>query len=487
MDAGAPTPCAGQEPSTIHETACRLPPTNQQRTYSMMSSKTLGRIVRHVPVSLGWCALLTSAPTALLAQPHSPAPTYTKHVAAILYKNCTTCHRPGGIGPMSLMTYDDVTLAAGELGEAVTTGYMPPWHADGPRGRFTNDRRLSEADKATLAAWVQAGLPKGDSIDLPPAPVYSPEWNVGTPDLVLEMPQPFEVPAAGTIEYQYIEIPTNLSEDKWVRAIEILPGAREVVHHVIVYARGPAPATPSAPPPPRPAGVAAPKPVFSFRSDHDVPTSPSDSTRPRQTGPMIAAMAPGTEVQTFPAGTALRLRAGSVLTLQMHYTAHGHAMKDQSKVGIVFASEPPEEEIRAGAFSNGAFTLPAGAANVAVPSELGVNEPVKIWGMLPHTHLRGKRWEYRLTHPDGRTEPVLSVPNYDFNWQTYYMFATPLSMPAGAKLEATAWYDNSAANPSNPDPKIDVKWGDQTWEEMQFTAFLFTIDSRRLRPPAAKP
>jgi len=429
------------------------------------------------------------ATTRLPAQPHAAPPTYAKHIAPILYRNCTTCHRPGGNAPMSLLTYEDAKSASGELGEAVSSGYMPPWHADGPRGRFANDRRLSDEDRKTIVAWLNAGLPHGNAADLPAAPVYPSGWQLGTPDLVLTMPKPFEVPAAGTIEYQYIEVPTNLTEDRWVRAIEILPGAREVVHHVIVYARGPAPppAAQVASTPARPPGAPRPKPVFSFREEHDIPPSPSDGNRPEMTGPMIAAMAPGTEVQTFPSGTALRLRAGSVLTLQMHYTAHGHAAKDQTRIGLVFSDAPPDEEIRAAAFANGSFVLPAGNPDVSVPSELGINEAVRIWGLLPHTHLRGKRWEYRLTYPDGRTESVLSVPNYDFNWQTYYMFASPLEVPAGARLEATAWYDNSAGNPSNPDPRTDVRWGDQTWEEMQFTAFLYTVNSRRLRGDRARP
>jgi hypothetical protein len=172
-----------------------------------------------------------------------------------------------------------------------------------------------------------------------------------------------------------------------------------------------------------------------------------------------------------------------VLTLQMHYTAHGHAMKDKTRVGFVFAKEPPADEMYATAFTNDVFVLPAGAPSVEVPAEVGFKEAVKIWGILPHTHLRGKKWEYRMIHPDGRVEPIFSVPTYDFNWQTYYMFAKPLVVPAGAKIEGRAWYDNSATNPANPDPKVDVRWGDQTWEEMQFTAFLYTVDSRRAATP----
>ena len=178
----------------------------------------------------------------------------------------------------------------------------------------------------------------------------------------------------------------------------------------------------------------------------------------------------------------MRIRAGTVLTFQMHYTAHGHEMKDRSMIGFRFAKAMPEQEIFAASFVNGSFTLPAGAKDIAVPSEIGVNsEPVKIWGLLPHTHLRGTRWEYKLVKPDSTSQVVLSVPHYDFNWQTYYMFATPLEIPPGGKITATAWYDNSATNKSNPDPTKDVKWGDQTWEEMQYTGFLYSVPSRRLR------
>jgi hypothetical protein len=184
----------------------------------------------------------------------------------------------------------------------------------------------------------------------------------------------------------------------------------------------------------------------------------------------------------FPAGAALRVRAGTVLTFQMHYTAHGHEMKDRTSVGFRFAKAMPKEEILVSAFYNGAFMLPAGARNVAVPAELEANEPVRIWGLLPHTHLRGTRWQYKLEKPDGTSAVILDVPRYDFNWQTYYLFATPLEIPAGGKILSTAWYDNSASNRHNPDATKDVKWGDQTWEEMQYTGFLYSVPGRRIQP-----
>jgi len=250
---------------------------------------------------------------------------------------------------------------------------------------------------------------------------------------------------------------------------------------VLVYAKVPPPPG-ATPPAPRAAG-ARPTPLFLRNPEHAPPERPqNDSVPPRQLGALIGTTAPGTNVVEFPAGTALRLRAGTVLTFQMHYTAHGHEMKDRTSVGFRFAKEMPSEEIFAAAFTNGAFTLPAGAKDVAVPSEIGVSQPVKIWGLMPHTHLRGTRWQYTLEKPDGTSEVILDVPHYDFNWQTYYMFAKPLELPAGAKIKSMAWYDNSATNKNNPDASKDVKWGDQTWEEMQYTGFLYSVPSRRLKP-----
>ena len=423
------------------------------------------------------------------------APVFTKDVAPILYKNCTTCHRPGGLGPFSLIDYDSAKANVGDIKDAVKTGYMPPWHADGPHGMFLNDRRLSDLEKQTILRWIDGGAKKGDMKALPPKPVYPSSWELGTPDAVATMAEDFVVPASGTVEYQYFEVPTNFTEDKWVQAIEFKPGAREVVHHVLVYAKvPPPPAAVAAPPaaPPAASGAAPaprPQPLFVRKRQYEgteEPPARRDTLHPppRQMGTLIGGTAPGTNVMRFPEGTAMRLRAGTVLTYQMHYTAKGHEMHDRTSVGFKFAKAPPEQEMRMAAFVNTALKLPAGAKDVAVPAELEPTETVTIWGLLPHTHLRGVRWQYTLEKPDGTSEIVLDVPRYDFNWQTYYFFAKPLELTAGSKLKSMAWYDNSATNKSNPDANIEVKWGDQTWEEMQYTGFLYTINSRRLKPPA---
>ena len=404
-------------------------------------------------------------------------PTFAEDVAPILYKNCTACHHSGGMAPFSLVEYDSVRAKTDEIHDAVSAGDMPPWHAQGPHGVFRNDRRLSDADKQTILRWIESGAKLGDAGRLPPKPEYPDKWMAGTPDAVVAMPEEFTVPASGTVEYQYFQVPTGFTEDKWVQSIEILPGAREVVHHVLVYARAPQPATPSAPAAP-PAGAPARSPLFIRIPEqstlHDPPRLDTLHPPPRNMGVLLATEVPGNSVLEFPKGAAMRIRAGTVLTFQMHYTAHGHEMKDRTAIGFHFAKEAPSEEIYASHFYNGALHIPAGAKDVSVPAELGIGRPVRIWGLMPHTHLRGTRWQYTLEKPDGTSQVILDVPRYDFNWQTYYMFATPLEVPAGAKIRSMAWYDNSVENKHNPDATKDVWWGDQTWEEMQYTGLLFS-------------
>ena len=413
--------------------------------------------------------------------------TFAADVAPILYKNCVMCHRPGGIGPFSMLNFDTVTGRLKDIKDVLSEGKMPPWHAVAPAGTFRNERRLPDADKRTILRWIANGAPLGDPARIPAAPNFPDGWQIGTPDAVFTMQEDFHVPARGTIEYMYFEVPTNFTEDKWVQAIEIMPGARDVVHHVLVFARTPDQPRPSAAPPnaAAQAGALRPKPVLVFDSTQraeDAPRKDSLHAPPRRMGSLIGTTAPGTNVLTFPEGTALRIPAGAILTFQMHYTAKGHERMDRTAVGFKFAKEMPSEQILATHFFNGQFTLPPGAKDVLVPASVGFNEPVRLYGLFPHTHLRGTRWQYTLLEPDGTSQVILDVPKYDFNWQTYYLFATPLEIPAGARIVARAWYDNSADNVDNPDPSATVRWGDQTWEEMQYTGMLYSVNSRRIKP-----
>jgi hypothetical protein len=430
------------------------------------------------------------------------APTFNKEVAPILYKNCTNCHRPGEIAPMSLLTYKDARPWAKSIGNQVARGVMPPWHADPAHGEFLNDRRLSASEKETIARWVSSGAPEGDPSDAPAPPAYSSEWLLGQPDAVFTMQEDYPVPAAGTVAYQYFEVPTNLTEDRWVQAIEVRAGNPSVVHHVIVFARAPQapagpPSTPSSdarstPPPRRPA-------VFQFAEgttdipagqtggkalpdDQRKPAGPNDRPAPKRMGPTIGGFAPGQSVRVYQEGTAMKLPAGAVLILQMHYTASGSATTDRTRIAVKFANERPQHEVKFAALINGGLHIPAGAADYRVDADMTVGQDVTIWSLLPHTHVRGKRWSYEATYPDGRTETILAIPKYDFNWQTDYVFKQPLKLPKGTKVHAAAWYDNSANNPSNPDPGKDVWWGDQTWEEMMFTGITYSVDAAPATP-----
>ncbi len=428
-------------------------------------------------------AALARAPRALEA--YSADPTFAEHVAPILYSNCTSCHHTGGLGPFSLVEYDSAKANLSDIRDMVSTNQMPPWHAVGAHDVFRNDRRLSDKDKATILQWIDAGAPSGDLKKLPARPEYKSGWEIGTPDAIVSMPEDFVVPASGTVEYQYFTAPTGLTEDKWVTAIEILPGAREVVHHVLVYANVPPDPNMDAAAATAARRAAAGRSPLVPNRDNGLPDDPprKDTLHapPPRMGALIGTTAPGTNMLVFPEGTALRLRAGTILTFQMHYTAKGHQMHDRTKVGFKFAKEMPEQEIFSAQFVNGMFKIPAGAKDFAVPADIGFNQPVQVWALFPHTHLRGVRWKYTLEKPDGSSAVILDVPNYDFNWQTYYMYQKPLELPAGSRIRSTAWYDNSASNPSNPDATKDVTWGDQTWEEMQYTGFLYTIPARRLR------
>jgi mono/diheme cytochrome c family protein len=425
----------------------------------MASYLLVAGLVALAPADSGAQRLAAQSP----AEPNAAdVPTFSRDVAPVLYRNCVTCHRAGEIAPMSLITYAEARPWARAIRNKVIDGVMPPWHADAPAGTFENERRLSAAEKNILTRWADAGAPEGDSKDLPPVPQFADGWRIGTPDAVFAMDEDYAVPAKGTIEYEYFYIPTNFADTKWLQAIEVRPGNRALVHHVLVYYQAP----------PDEGFVSPLRP----NPGHSRLPPQTTGNRPRREGPrrLLATYAPGTDPQVFRTGTAVRLPPGGGLELQLHYTSNGTAGTDRTKVGMIFAKEPPATQMRVSAFYNAQLSIPAGKPNHQVDTDVTFVEDALLWGLFPHTHVRGKRWSYSLILPDGSTKPLLSVPRYDFNWQTYYMFKEPLQVPKGARIVSSAWYDNSAANRSNPDPRIDVKWGDQTWEEMQYTGILYS-------------
>jgi len=458
-------------------------------------------ITRTTVAAAALCAAVGLASVRAAAQ--SPAaksatPTFSKDVAPIFYKNCTNCHRPGELAPMSLLTYKDARPWAKSIATNVSKGTMPPWHADPAYGEFVNDRRLSDAERDTIVKWASNGAPEGDAKDLPARPTYATEWMIGQPDAIFSMQEDYPVPSEGTVAYQYFTIPTNTTEDKWIQAMEVRAGDPKVLHHVIVYAATPAPPTPATPPPAPAAGAAPaqrPTPLFVFADEAmtRIPAGqtggpplppeqrkapgPNDRPAPRRMGPAIGGFAPGQFVRVYQEGSAMKLPAGATLIFQMHYTPAGKPTTDRTRIGVKFAKARPQTEVRFASLVNGGLHIPPGAADQRVDAEMTVTQDITLWSMIPHTHVRGKKWIYDVTYPDGRKETLLSVPKYDFNWQTDYVFKQPLRLPKGSKLHATAWYDNSAANKSNPDPSKDVWWGDQTWEEMMYTGLTFSIDA----------
>jgi hypothetical protein len=373
---------------------------------------------------------------------------------------------------MSLLTYADTRPWARSILLHVLAGSMPPWHADPRHGEFENDRRLSAEERAVIVRWVEGGARLGDPRELPPPPTYTATWAMGEPDAVFGLQEDYPVPASGMLEYQYFEVPTGFTEDKWVQAIEIRPGAPNVVHHAGISSRAPqeSPQRPSAfTPGPgaarRPGGTRPPRVIVS-----------SDRPPPRSVGPMIAVIGPRAEAVTFKPGTAIRIKAGSVLVFQIHYMPNGTAVTDRTQVGFKFAAQPPRQELLVGLLRNIAFAIPPRHTNYPVIADAVFTEDVTLWTMLPHAHLRAKSWEHSVMYPDGRSEIILSVPKYDHNWQTHYVFKNPLKLVRGTRIQALAHFDNSTQNPWNPDPDAEVLFGDQTWEEMMDTVLIYSID-----------
>jgi hypothetical protein len=409
--------------------------------------------------------------------PTENAPTFSKDVASIMYQKCVTCHRPGEIAPMSFVTYQNVRPWARSIREKVLAREMPPWDADPQHGKFRNARSLTEQEIDTIVRWANAGARQGDPADLPALPKYPAGWQIGTPDIVFEMPVEYQIPADGAIDYQYFEVPTNFKEDRWMQAGEVRAGDPEHVHHIIVSVIEPEKNTrPNVVSirPILPEGQApAPRPQ---RAEGERAQSPQLSRR--ASAITLVNWAVGEDAPIYERGTAKRIPAGSTLQFQVHYTTNGAPGKDRSRIGLIFAKEPPTREIRTGTIANPLFALPPGAPNHQVEAEATFSDDVKVWTMHPHMHLRGKDMTYTAIYPDGRREVLLRVPKYDFGWQTDYWLAQPLSLPKGSKIHVVAHFDNSAGNPNNPDPAATVRWGDQTWEEMMIGFFTYTVEGR---------
>ncbi len=388
-------------------------------------------------------AAATEAPGCAIERPVKPAPatgapvTFHRDIAPILHRRCVECHRPGEIGPFPLLTYAKARSSSARIKEAVTRRLMPPWHADPKHGRWENDRSLSQGEVDAIVRWVDAGSPEGDPKDALPPPKFLEGWAIGTPDAVYSISRPEKVPAEGTVPYKYLFVPTRLAEDRWVQAMEVRPTARKVVHHILVFVQ-------------YPLNRLKEQPKIDGGLHHGY----------------FGIMVPGERPTVFPEGTGKLLPAGSTLIFQIHYTATGEAAEDQSAIGLVFAKKPPGKVVVTRGIVNERIRIPAGAPNHPEVATFTFPHDAKILSFLPHMHVRGKSFRYTAIDAEGKEAVLLDVPAYDFRWQSVYRCAAPLTVKAGTKIRANAHFDNSKGNPANPDPTRDVRFGQQTWEEM---------------------
>ncbi len=382
----------------------------------------------------------------------APAVTFHANVEPILQRRCQTCHRPGEIGPVSLMTYQEVRPLAKAIRQAVASRRMPPWSGS-EGGPFANHPELTPDEMATVEAWADSGAKEGDRRSAPPPMHWSPGWSIQRPGLVLTAPAAFDVPATGAVEYQRLILPLYLLEDRWVSAAEIRPGARSVVHQIVAYIREP-----------------------GSEWMKGAPRGQYLRANGAAKAEVLAVYTPGQTPFQAPDGMAKRIPAGSDLVLEYHYVAGGKPEKDQSSVGLVFAATAPKQRVVTLELSQAAFRIPAGAPNHRVSVEAALPNDVLLLSLFPHMQMRGKAFAFEVDGGDGRVETLLRVAAFRFNWQMNYVLAAPRPLKKGTRLRVTAWFDNSAANAWNPDPTQEASAGEQSWAEKLVAYFDVAVD-----------
>jgi len=369
---------------------------------------------------------------------------YSKEIAPLLQSKCVGCHSPGNIGPFALTSYQKVKGHSEMIREVLAARRMPPWDADPRYGHFKNDRSLSLEQKKLLLRWLDQGMPRDEGPDPLAQTTATPEeWPMGRPDYIVKLPTPQQIPATGVLDYRYVDIPSPATNDVWLSAVVFRPDNHRVVHHLIVRAKY----------------AETPK-----LAEDDV---------------FLTGWAPGIDYQTYPAGTGKFLGKGATLNFELHYTADGKPETDQSELGLYVLKSPPKLALQTHAAYNMDVLVPAGEAQAPSYAVCGFKHDTWLFDLSPHMHLRGSWFKYEALYPDGERETLLSVPRYDFNWQTSYRLAEPKKMPAGTWIFCTGGFDNSARNPSNPNPGKRVTWGPQSFDEM----FIGFMDVARVSPP----
>jgi peroxiredoxin len=367
--------------------------------------------------------------------------TYVKDVAPILAKNCVVCHAQGGIGPFAMDRYETVKGFAPMIREVIRTDRMPPYNADPHVGTFSDNKNLTAQEIRTLVRWVEAGGPRGEGPDpLAAQRQVAAEWPLGKPDLILKVPA-YKIPASGTVEWQRPFVVNTETQGHWIRATAVKPGDRQGVHHVLT-------------------GWMTEAPKNGVASEANWKGS-------------VGRYAVGSEADVYDGDVGAYLPPGGAVGFQMHYTPYGKEAVDNTQIGLYFADKPPQHIMRQVAISDPTIDIPPGAPFHREMAYLEFPKDALLYSAFVHAHYRATASDLWIQYPDGKQKLLLSLPRYDFNWQRAYKFAQPVKVPAGARLIAHYWYDNSKRNPHNPDPKIEVTWGEQSWQEMLFTQLEF--------------
>lgn len=408
------------------------------------------------PCLLAAAAVLFAASAAHAAEPGVNQVTFTEHVAPIIFNNCTSCHRPGEGAPFALMDYRDVQKRGKTILRAVESRYMPPWHPEPGHGAFKDDRRLKDEQITLLKRWVETGMAEGDPAKLPKLPNFPEGWQLGKPDLVVTMARSFDVYASGPDINRNFVIPLNLTEDKWVTAVEVRPSARSVVHHVL----------------------------FFYDTSGEARKLDGQDGKPgflgmgfRRSGG-LGGWAVGATPRMLPEGLAYKLPKGSDLVLQTHFHPVGKAEKEATTIGLYFTDKAPTRTMVGlmlppffGRFAG--LDVPAGKAEFAIRDAFTTPVDVELVTVGAHAHYIGKQVTAKATLPDGSTQPLFHIKDWDFNWQGRYEYKEFVKLPKGTKIDAVVTYDNSAENPRNPNqPPKRIRWGTGSTDEMGSIGFL---------------